>query len=257
MADDPVVELLFKGTERSTVSKAEPPAGMVVQSIICSKERFKSMADAAKWVKDHGFNVGGGKSEKAQPVSKPAPEETGTSFRFRQRAPGDFVEGSLRTITLTDGVSAVIGRLKPGIKKAEDDMTTEAISKSIDLQGGEELREFINEVQKAVRKLSIEHEDDGGPIMLHGIFTDHLVLRSMGGNFFKTTFERKPDGSVMLGTLERVRMSFSPVGNGEEAGSKGKGAAGEGKGKDAGKGKTTKSVVEIDEATADLITDLL
>jgi hypothetical protein len=107
----------------------------------------------------------------------------------------------------------------------------EQITKSIDLQKGEELREFINATMKAVRKLSLDNEDDGGPMMLHGIFSDHLVLRQMGGDFFKTDFTRKPDGSVVLGKLERVRMSFTPV---------------------AGK-----KVAKVDSEAAELVADLI
>lgn len=74
-------------------------ASMVTQTLIFSKERFKT-ADAAKeWAKDHGFKA-------------PAVDETENSFRLRQREPGEFVEGSLRTISLTDGVQAVQGHLK-------------------------------------------------------------------------------------------------------------------------------------------------
>jgi len=74
-------------------------APMVTQTLIFSKERFKT-ADAAKeWAKDHGFKA-------------PAVDETENSFRLRQREPGEFVEGSLRTISLTDGVQAVQGHLK-------------------------------------------------------------------------------------------------------------------------------------------------
>ena len=70
-----------------------------VQTIICSKARFKSRAAAAKWVRDHGFHT-------------TKVDETSTSYRFRQREPGAFTKGSLRTITLTNGVKAVIGKLK-------------------------------------------------------------------------------------------------------------------------------------------------
>lgn len=70
-----------------------------IQTLILSKEKFKTRADAKKWVVDHDF-----KSTKI--------DETSTSFRFRQKEPSDFIEGSFRTITITDGVSAVIGRPK-------------------------------------------------------------------------------------------------------------------------------------------------
>jgi len=66
-----------------------------VQSVICSKERFAS-ADAAKsWVANHGFST-----------SKI--DETSTSYRFRQFDPSYCAVDSVRTIRLTDGVSAVV-----------------------------------------------------------------------------------------------------------------------------------------------------
>jgi len=71
-----------------------------VQTVIMSKERFPTMASATKWIRDHNF--------KTRHKGK-GPDETSTSFRFRQRDPGDFQSGSFRTIRLTDGVSAVIG----------------------------------------------------------------------------------------------------------------------------------------------------
>lgn len=74
-----------------------------IQTVILSKSRFKTLADAKKWIKDHNFKV----SHKGK-----QPDETSTSFRFRQRDPGDFQRGSFRTITLDRGVSAVIGRPK-------------------------------------------------------------------------------------------------------------------------------------------------
>lgn len=90
----------------------------------------------------------------------------------------------------------------------------EFIEKAIDLKPGEELSEFIGHVVKAVRKLSIDRGDDEGPVMLHGIFSDHVILRTFGmgrnGGFLKASFERSKDG-VKIGALSQVRMSFSPV----------------------------------------------
>lgn len=42
--------------------------------------------------------------------------ETGRSFRFRQRPPGDFVKSSFRTVQVEPGVSLVFGTLKSGKK---------------------------------------------------------------------------------------------------------------------------------------------
>jgi hypothetical protein len=74
---------------------------MVMQTLILSKETFPTREGASKWVRDHDFKVKAG-----------APDETGDSWRFRQREPGDFQDGTLRTIEVTDGVKGVVGRLK-------------------------------------------------------------------------------------------------------------------------------------------------
>jgi len=42
----------------------------------------------------------------------PGIDETDKSWRVRQRDPGDFEEGTFKTIDITDGVQAVVGRLK-------------------------------------------------------------------------------------------------------------------------------------------------
>lgn len=70
-----------------------------IQGIIFDREMF-THAQAVKWLRDNGFKA-----------KKPA-DETENTYRFRLRDPGDFKAGSFRTITLTDGVKAVIGRLK-------------------------------------------------------------------------------------------------------------------------------------------------
>lgn len=71
-----------------------------VQTVIMARDRFKDVDTAAKWITEHGY------------AETKTPDETEDSFRFRQEAPEKFVEGSMRTIELTDGVKAVIGRLK-------------------------------------------------------------------------------------------------------------------------------------------------
>ena len=66
-----------------------------IQTLIFDKKVF-SREEAIQWAKDHDF--------KSSSV-----DETSTSFRLRQRDPGDFREGSFRTIEITTGVKAVIG----------------------------------------------------------------------------------------------------------------------------------------------------
>lgn len=88
-----------------------------IQTIICSKRRFRSVAEAAQWVREHGFAAG-------------KVDETEDSYRFRQREPEEFQPNSFRTITLTRGVQAVIGRPK----KMEPHIWDEKLSQIINEQ---------------------------------------------------------------------------------------------------------------------------
>jgi hypothetical protein len=71
-----------------------------IQTLIFDKDVFRTKAEALAWARGHGFEL------------HKALDETGDSFRMRQRDPGDFEAGSFRTITLRPGVKAVIGRRK-------------------------------------------------------------------------------------------------------------------------------------------------
>jgi len=83
--------------------KAEFKEGaMVPQSIILSKDRFSSEGQVRDWIKENNFKV----------ESNPGIDETDTSYRVRQRDPGQFVEGSFRTKEVSNGISIVMGKLK-------------------------------------------------------------------------------------------------------------------------------------------------
>lgn len=69
--------------------------GMKVQSVLCSKERFKSAREAAQWCHEHNFKAGD-------------VDETDRYYRFRQFPPSRCQEGTIRTIELTDGVKATV-----------------------------------------------------------------------------------------------------------------------------------------------------
>ncbi|MHA2069280.1 MAG: hypothetical protein ACXABY_33385 [Candidatus Thorarchaeota archaeon] len=84
-----------------TIEKQRPPSGWVIQSLILSKTKFKTKKEATAWITSHNFKT----SHKGKGA-----DETSTSWRFRQRDPSDFTQ--FRTIALTDGVSAVYGKLK-------------------------------------------------------------------------------------------------------------------------------------------------
>ena len=97
-------------------TKAE---GTVIQSLIFDKELFT--AETAKtWALDHDF--------KAESV-----DDTSESIRLRQKDPNEFLEDSFRTIELTDGVKAVIGRLKDG--KDMDEKTAQELVSGIKQMG--------------------------------------------------------------------------------------------------------------------------
>jgi ClpP class serine protease len=72
-----------------------PPS--VTQTLIFNKAQFPKRADAVAWAQKHKY--------RADKV-----DETENSFRLRQRDPGEF--RNFATITLTEGVKAVIGQLK-------------------------------------------------------------------------------------------------------------------------------------------------
>jgi len=65
-----------------------------VQSLLLSKKKFKSLSEARKWVRSHGFE--------AHKV-----DETDNYYRFRQYDPDKYYK--MRTKVLTDGVKAIIG----------------------------------------------------------------------------------------------------------------------------------------------------
>lgn len=67
-----------------------------VQTLIFSKEKFKTAEQAKKWAEDHGYH-----SAKV--------DETEESFRLRQVEPTEFKENSFKTIEFKPGVKAVIG----------------------------------------------------------------------------------------------------------------------------------------------------
>jgi ClpP class serine protease len=85
-------------------AQAPPRSGAsVTQTLIFSKAEFPKREDAVKWARDHDF-----RTDKV--------DETEHNWRLRQRDPGDFAR--FRTITMTTGVQAVIGPLKPGARPA-------------------------------------------------------------------------------------------------------------------------------------------
>ena len=81
---------------KTSPSTRNLPKGYVVQSLILSKQRFSTVESAVAWVEDNGFRV--------RKI-----DETEKTYRFRQREPNDFQDGSFRTIELDEGVLATVG----------------------------------------------------------------------------------------------------------------------------------------------------
>ena len=79
---------------------------LTVQTLIFAKSKFDK-AEALSWAQEHSF-----KAEKV--------DETEDSYRLRQRDPSEFVEGSFKTVALTDGVNAVMGKLQEAQEKQAD-----------------------------------------------------------------------------------------------------------------------------------------
>lgn len=71
------------------------PRSTEVQTVIFDKDVF-SRADAKEWAHDHGFLAG-------------KIDEKENTFRMRQQDPSAFTHGTFRTISLTEGVKAVVG----------------------------------------------------------------------------------------------------------------------------------------------------
>lgn len=92
-----------------------------LQTLVLSKEEFKTLEEAVAWVKDHNFKV---------EYEGKAPDETSTSYRFRQVDPKAFEEGSFRTIDVRPGVKAVIGVLKQKDAAAKADDSDEPADSS-------------------------------------------------------------------------------------------------------------------------------
>ena len=72
----------------------------MVQSVLLSREVFETEEAARAWIMEHGYQA-----------EKP-PDVTERFFRFRQVDPETMDPDSMRTISLTRGVEAIVGFLK-------------------------------------------------------------------------------------------------------------------------------------------------
>lgn len=71
------------------------PVGTEIQTIVLD-DRYFNQRQAESWIRRNGFDLA-------------KVDRTGESYRFRQRAPSAFKEGTFRTFSLRPGVKAVIG----------------------------------------------------------------------------------------------------------------------------------------------------
>jgi phage-related protein (TIGR01555 family) len=99
--DQARISRIIDPIEAGSVQPAAPlparaDAATTVQSVILSKSEFADPSKAAAWIAAHNFSNSG-------------IDETPENYRFRQRPPEEFEDGSFRTIELRPGVSTVIG----------------------------------------------------------------------------------------------------------------------------------------------------
>ena len=114
---------------------------MNVQSLIFDKGKFKDAAAAKKWAKDHDFS-----SDKV--------DETGGSFRLRQKAPSGF--DKFRTIELTEGVKAVVAKSEPGSSDVHVSVPLGSDAEEL----GRKIKKAINKILKAAVKKDVPPEHD-------------------------------------------------------------------------------------------------
>lgn len=104
-------ETIYKVDSIGKPEGGRKPEGKVgtwtIQSLIFSKDIFADISSVKAWIKEHSDEFG-----------DYGMDETSTSIRSRQYDPEHFSE--FRTITLTEGVSAVYGRISSQPNKREE-----------------------------------------------------------------------------------------------------------------------------------------
>lgn len=95
-----------KGLNEDVLEELEA-AGLEIQTLIFSKAVF-TQQEAEAWADEHGFVAS-------------SVDETEDSYRLRQQDPELFEEDSFKTIDLTEGVQAVIGKKKEAEGKESTD----------------------------------------------------------------------------------------------------------------------------------------
>jgi hypothetical protein len=163
-----------------------PPT--VVQTLIFNKEQFPTKESAVDWAKEHDYKYGD-------------VDETEDSWRLRQRDPADFVEGSFRTIELTDGVQAVVGHLK---EQEQSSKANKQRFRSGVSYGIEDAADGVDREQHVIRGMSIVSvgEAYGHDMEIDETFLDQTV--ELGNSIqkgVKARFGHPNMSSTALGTF--------------------------------------------------------
>lgn len=94
------IKFAEEGHVHVVCGEIDSPRPGSLQTVVVAKSHAKSVDEAKAIAKDFG-------------ATHLTPDETDSSYRFRQRNPEDFVEGSFRTKAIdAKGVSLIYGRLK-------------------------------------------------------------------------------------------------------------------------------------------------
>jgi len=123
-------------------SQEQERPSLKAQTYVLSKERFKTVADANKWMDDND-------------VPRTKVDEKEDTFRYRQFSPDRCQEGSQRTTRITDGVQIVGCRLKPEFREQADQpkskkgLTVEQSLKTVIEQGRKFSQEEANFQERA------------------------------------------------------------------------------------------------------------
>lgn len=96
--DGYMLDVFVSSAEYFMYEAAAGRSPTTVQTLIMSKTRFKTKAEAKTWAQEHGF-----KNDDVR--------ETSQSWRLRQKQPSEFNQTSFRILAMTRGVQAVVGRV--------------------------------------------------------------------------------------------------------------------------------------------------
>jgi len=150
---------------------------MVLQTLIFDKNKFSSKDDAINWATNHGFK-------------HDSIRETGSSYRLRQVSKNDFIPNTYRTKNMSDGVTAVYGKLKVNNKKSfnyEDEMKIKTDNIIIKKNG--------------VTEITNNSEDQG-------IFKAFIPLVKKNGSYIikKSEGEGMPENYFLVGEASNTKV---------------------------------------------------